>query len=218
MSGNGTGPSNISTLFKRHPAFLGGGVVLALRYTFSDMIVQYAEQRATTAKLNNNSSNVNYSCNKQEGTGTFFSQFDSRRTAVLATFGFLYGIGPGYLCYSKLYPLIFKNAPLRAAIFDVTIQCNLIYYPLYYMVYDLIKNPNIEGEEDSDVASRTYNIFQRAITMQKRNMYEDTIAMSAFWIPTHYLNFKYVPIHYRMAFIGVIGVGWGGILSFMRGN
>ena len=196
MSGNGPSPnnggsSNIATLFKRHPAFLGGGVVLALRYTFSDIIVQYAEQRANAAKLNNNI-NVNNSCKKEEGTGTFFSKLDSRRTAVLASFGFLYGVGPGYMCYSKLYPLIFNNAPLRAAIFDVTIQCNLIYYPLYYMVYDLIKNPYIEGEEDFDGASRTYNIFQRAITMQQRNMYEDTVAMSAFWIPAHYLNFKYV--------------------------
>ena len=223
MSGNGPNPnsrggsSNIANLFKRYPAFLGGGVVLALRYTFSDIIVQYAEQRVTVANLNDNSGNVNNNSDKEERTESFFSQLDSRRTAVLASFGFLYGVGPGYLCYSKLYPMIFRNAPLRAAIFDVTIQCNLIYYPLYYMVYDLIKDPCIEDEEVS-VASKTYNIFQRAIAMQQKNVYEDTIAMSAFWIPAHYLNFKYVPLHYRMAFMGIVGVGWGGILSFMRGN
>jgi hypothetical protein len=216
--------SNTSyNLFKRHPALMGGGVALGFRYVCCDMMVQYTEQRGAKGEIDGNGAGaIIGGGNHEKEESSFFSRFDYRRNAVLACFGFLYGTGPGYLCYVKLYPILFKSKPLRAAIFDVTVQCNLLYYPLYYLVYDFIKNPYFENEEDrletTSLVSKTYDMFERALTMQGRNFFEDTVSMSAFWIPAHYANFKYVPVHYRMPFMSTIGLGWGAILSFTRGG
>ena len=193
--------NNFKHLMVRHPILIGSGGTGLVRYILCDMMVQQTIERKS------------------------FNEMDTRRVVLFGLFGFVYAAGPGYYFYVKLYPKIFNNKPLQAAIFDVTIQCNLVYLPIYYLCYQLIKPPetttlNIvnENKEKEDLSSTFYNRVQNAFTMQKNNFVDDATILTAFWIPAHVINFKYVPIHYRMPFMSVIGIAWCGILSYVRGD
>ena len=260
----------------RYPALVGSGLTVGGRYFFADSTMQTTE----------------YACLEDEDKRDGWN-FDMKRLAIMTVFGFLYGAGPGHLAYVKLYPRLFPKRPLAAAFFDVTVQCNLVYFPMFYLVSQLIGSsetlpavkdrikktlPAVKDRINSrlptlphlplvhtvsaagassysttapiaepiqrntvfihglpmydDPSSMSISpplpeqgklefpttIVKRALATQRENFVGDNSAAAGFWLPIHYLNFKFVPLHYRMAFMSVTGVGWSAIMSVKRGS
>ena len=56
-----------------------------------------------------------------------------------------------------------------------------------------------------------------AFSQYKHNFVADMQALCAVWIPLHYANFRFVPLHLRIPFMAVAGSGYAMLLSYMRG-
>jgi hypothetical protein len=83
-----------------------------------------------------------------------------------------------------------------------------IYYPSFYLAQEVI------------TAKNHCRKFQAEFAFEKwrTNVVVDIAACSAFWIPANGLNFLFVPIHWRVPYIAVVGLGWLSALSWLRGN
>ena len=244
----------------KYPALVGGGVTVGARYFFADSTMQATEY----AYLDDE--------DKREGW-----DFDIKRLAIMTVFGFLYGCGPGHLAYVRLYPKLFPKRPLAAAFFDVTVQCNLVYFPMFYLVSQFVgseealpavkdkindslpvlpdvplvhtvaadahhpKADSVQGNtvsvhglpmyddyssvsispplpEQDKIEITMTTLVNSALATQRKNFVADNTAAAGFWLPIHYFNFKFVPLHFRMAFMSFTGVGWSAIMSAKRGS
>ena len=58
----------------------------------------------------------------------------------------------------------------------------------------------------------------RGLLKYKENIVKDWCYCAALWLPLNYINFKYVPTHWRLPFVSGTGLIWVGILSFVRGD
>lgn len=97
----------------KHMALVGGAAI-GLRYWLGDLGVQ---------------------CFSEE-------PFDVRRSITFFTFGAFYGGVPGHIIYNTIYARsFFTSKPLLTAMFDVTVQCPLLYYPLFYMAQETVYTP-----------------------------------------------------------------------------
>ena len=137
------------------------------------------------------------------------------RSAVFSTFGLLYGLGPGYLWYNKVIPRLFPGFALRAAVADVLVQCPLMYFPLFYITNEAYQQGWAPTPSD---LGRAPAVARDALEKYRGNFLEDERALILFWLPCHFLNFRFVPLHFRMPFMALIGFGWTAILSTMRGG
>uniref|UniRef100_A0A7S3YJ58 Uncharacterized protein n=2 Tax=Lotharella globosa TaxID=91324 RepID=A0A7S3YJ58_9EUKA len=135
--------------------------------------------------------------------------WDVRRSVIFGLFGFAYGSTVGYGVYNILYPRFAPPGwPLGTAIFDVLTNTPFIYFPMYYFVYVAIDDNMMHGPAE---------YIKRGLKLHRENFREDAKAAAMFWIPVHWLNFKMVPLHLRMPFMGLIGFSWAVILSAQRG-
>ena len=198
------------------------GVTGALRYFICDLLAQYGEQRLAGRTLNGDddddddlSSSTGSTMSitgTEDSTSTPASLFapDWRRTSVFTTFAFLYGVGPGYLFYNRVYPAVFGKRHLAAVLVDSIFTCTLTYYPLFYCVQD--------GLTNGFTTRSPADLVRSAMVPWKANMFDDVAAMFAFWVPVNYLNFRFVPLAFRLPVMSATGAIWAIILSAMRGG
>ncbi|GMI40272.1 hypothetical protein TrCOL_g11554 [Triparma columacea] len=136
-------------------------------------------------------------------------QFDYRRAQLMALFSAVYASGPGYLIYNIIYPSIpfLSRSPLAAAAVDVTVNCPFVFFPMFYVAKEyIIPRPNSRGGGE----------VVRGLTNWRRNFRQDSMACAAVWIPLHWVNFKYVPIKYRLPFMAGSGIVWSFVMSKMQ--
>jgi hypothetical protein len=137
-------------------------------------------------------------------------------------FGSMYAIGPGHFFYCKVYPIFAKAlarrkfAPnaisLATASFDVLLPCTLIYYPMFYIAQEIVyKTPSRFFANPVDLSAAALRRYQA-------NFVGDTTAMIGVWIPLHFVNFRFIPLHFRMPFLSLSGLLWVAILSSRRGS
>jgi hypothetical protein len=208
-----------------HPMLAGGGVI-GLRYVFGDVVVQASTMEHEPARAlpcvtysSRQSSVVDWAIGKVGDAvvtvQSFAERIDIGRVLGFGAFGLLYGAMPGYLAYRVIYPRIavFAKNPLLQAVTDVYIQSTFVYFPLFYIAQESI---NMRARVSAGALTVT-NVVEQAMTKWRTNLMEDVKLLSIVWIPLHYINFKFLPVHQRMPFMAVAGVLWSAVLSFERG-
>ena len=180
----------LNSLGKKHPLLLAGGFVSA-RYLIGDSTVQ----------LNGMSGGA-------DGVG---KSWNKRRTVAYGLFGFTYGSTCGYFFYNKVYPRVFgASRPVLAAVTDVLTQTPFLYFPMFYIVREGVYKGPREALRHPLATARS------GIKAWRSNFLEDFKMTLAFWLPAHLFNFKYLPLHMRMPFIGTLGLAWTMGLSTYR--
>ena len=136
--------------------------------------------------------------------------WNQQRTAAFTAFGVSYGSSLGYWSYSKLYPRLFGlSRPLTTAVVDVLTQTPFLYFPMFYVVREAIYGGPNSFQHPADT-------LRGGLQKWKDNFKEDFKMTLLFWLPAHAFNFKYMPLHFRMPFIGTVGLLWTMGLSTYR--
>ena len=60
--------------------------------------------------------------------------------------------------------------------------------------------------------------METGLDMWKTNIVEDAKVAACFWLPVQTFNFKFVPLHLRIPYLGVAGLVWVGMISALRGG
>jgi protein Mpv17 len=146
--------------------------------------------------------------------GRSAAEVDRTRTAVFAAFGLAYcGVGQHFI-YGRFYPWLVAGIgsntkrALATLAFDQSLQVPFIYYPSFYIAQEIITAKN-NGRQIQ--AKHAYDTWQG-------NIQVDLAACASFWIPANGFNFLVMPIHWRVPYIAVVGLGWLSLLSWLRGN
>jgi hypothetical protein len=134
------------------------------------------------------------------------TKFDVRRNIAMVLYS---GTVLGMLCsimYNKIFPLLFAGTdPLKLAVkmtlFDGFVNAPLIWLPPAYIAQALIyKYPKREA-------------IQKYITDVKENGL--LTKYWSVWIPCSFINFLFVPAHFRVAFVAAVSFFWMIILSLV---
>jgi hypothetical protein len=164
----------------RHPAFVAGAS-LGARYAVADVLQQASSEAPASA----------------------------RQFGAFGLFGTLYGSGPAYLIYTKLYPRLLGNERVVAtAALDVAVHTPLLYFPVFYLVNAAVFGDTLRPRALARAAYRDW----------RSNLAEDVKMSILFWLPAHALNFYFVPLHLRVPAISGIGFFWAIGLSMFRGG
>lgn len=164
----------------RHPAF-AAGASLGVRYMVADVLQQTSSEAPASA----------------------------RQFGAFGLFGTLYGSGPAYLIYTKLYPLLLGNdRPVATACLDVAVHTPLLYFPVFYLVNAAVFGDTLRPQALARAAYRDW----------RSNLAEDVKMSLLFWLPAHAFNFRFVPLHLRVPAISGIGFFWAIGLSMFRGG
>ena len=87
---------------------------------------------------------------------------------------------------------------------ETTVQCPLIYYPLYYMCQEYVHNPQPK--------------LSNAIRVSKENAWDDFKNLCMVWLPFYSVAFSIVPNHLRGGACACYGLVWAAFLSYNRGQ
>ena len=110
----------------------------------------------------------------------------------------MYGGGPAFLIYTKIYPQLLGNRIVATAALDVAAHTPLVYFPAFYLVSAAVFGDTLRPESLIKTAYRDW----------RRNLLEDVQMSFLFWLPAHALNFYFVPLHLRVPAISGIGFFW----------
>ena len=139
---------------------------------------------------------------------------DRTRTMVFTAFGCTYCGCAQYAIYSRLYPWLvgsFRSNSVKASLtllVDMTIQIPFVYFPSFYAAQEVVEALC----HDRDISVSTATQKWRA------NLLTDMAACSMFWIPANGVNFYFLPAHWRVPYIAVVGFVWLAGLSWYRGD
>jgi protein Mpv17 len=128
-------------------------------------------------------------------------EIDLRRNTLFSFFGLTYLGGWQYYLYNHIFERRFKN-PFTKVLVDQFIHHPFGYFPTFYILKSIVYEQS----------------FTDALTTYKTNIISDLLACWSIWIPSQYINFKYVSIPYRIPFVCCISFGWTGFLSWKRSS
>ena len=151
----------------------------------------------------------------------FPKEWDRRRTAIFASWGFAYLGGVQYWLYSFAFPRMFPGAvafierPLRAKLRDTTGLLTLvkqvgfdqlvhhpwILFPAFYAVKETIEGGTL------DAAMRKW----------WSNLRRDCLICWAWWVPAFTVNFSVCPLWMRIPFVATVSFAFTMYFSFIRG-
>jgi predicted amino acid-binding ACT domain protein len=178
---------------------MGFGIVLSgFKTSFSDLLVQKVVERR--------------------------EEIDWKRNAAFATFGFIYLGGVQYTLYVPIFGRLFPNAasfaakPLAQKMKDVKGMMNvtaqvfldqcvhhpLMYFPAFYCTKEIVMS------EKPDIP--------KVLRQYQKNMSEDLAALWTIWVPLTFINFAFMPMHFRIPFAAGVSLLWTCVLSTMRGG
>lgn len=139
----------------------------------------------------------------QCATNPYGARLDRHRVASYATFGAMYGGGPGFLWFNVVAPYLsrtFAVKPLQLALLDAFVHCPLMYYPMFYCCRRLL----IQGDPAW---------FVLGMRDVRENFHKDMPMLCAFWVPVNTMIFRYTPLPYRMPCFAACGLAWAILLS-----
>jgi len=138
-------------------------------------------------------------------------QIDWRRNTVFSSFGFAYlGLWQYYL-YAGVFPKVATRAaavlgeravaPLLTFL-DQCVHHPILYFPSFYLLRGYV------GGETAE------------LSMQKcqEDFWTNLKALWVVWVPSQYINFKYMPTHLRVPFVAAVSAVWCVIMSVFRGE
>ncbi|KAF5841135.1 hypothetical protein DUNSADRAFT_14310 [Dunaliella salina] len=138
-------------------------------------------------------------------------QIDWRRNSVFSSFGFAYlGLWQYYL-YAGVFPKIATRAatvlgergvPPLLTFLDQCVHHPVLYFPSFYLLRGYV------GGESAE------------LSMQKcqEDFWTNLKALWVVWVPSQYVNFKYMPTHMRVPFVAAVSAVWCVIMSVFRGE
>ena len=145
--------------------------------------------------------------------GSGLSWLDGRRLAGFTFFGGAYSMIVGYNLYHKLYPFVFGvKRPLLAACTDA-----MLHTPTLYMVAFYCMQAGLQAGVRGCV-ERPNDVMKAAVAKWKANWWSDFKLSVAVWVPLHYVNFRLVPMQWRIPCMAAFGLVWSAVLAAMRGK
>lgn len=127
------------------------------------------------------------------------TNIDKKRNSLFSIFGLTYLGGWQYYLYNHLLEKNFK-APLTKVLIDQCIHHPLGYFPAFYTLKTIVYQQPLSAAWD----------------LYKNNIVDDLLACWSIWVPAQYINFRYVPIPFRIPFVCTISFAWTGFLSWKR--
>ena len=147
---------------------------------------------------------------------------DSTQCLALCSDGALYLGGFQYLLFSKLYPRLLPHASRFAAsaartklrdgrgFASVLAQVGLsqglhwpfVAIPCFYL---------FKGWGAGETPGATLSTLQQ-------NWASDVAVCWAFWLPTEFLSFGFLPIHWQLPFVAVVSFAYTSFVSYRRGE
>eukprot|EP01084_Bolivina_argentea_P174255 301854_1 len=140
---------------------------------------------------------------------THFSDIKWKRTAVFATFGFMYLGAVQYIIYVKFLNRAMQKIvnPSRVYLDRVlkigtveSIITPFVYYPTFFFIQDQIQQSN-------------KNSKNRLCSFYRMPTMDDLCNAWKLWIPAHIVTFS-VPRHWRLPWITSVSFLWNIILSY----
>jgi len=143
---------------------------------------------------------------------TLVDEWDVQRTALFTCFGFLYASTVGYSVYNVLYPWLMRGRPYATAAIDCLTHVPFIYFPMFYVCKSFAFTPITQW------AKHPLQIADDGLGQWRGNLKGDFVTGTMFWLPMHAVNFRLVPLHFRLPFMAAIGLFWAAILSTRSGG
>jgi len=122
-----------------------------------------------------------------------------KRNALFTFFGFSYLGSWQYYLYNHLLERNFKS-PITKVFIDQCIHHPFLYFPVFYTLKSIVYDQEL----------------RTAFQEYKNNIASDVLSCWSIWIPSQYINFKYVPIPLRIPFVCTVSFAWTGFLSWKR--
>ena len=126
-------------------------------------------------------------------------EINIRRNMLFSFFGFSYLGSWQYYLYNHLFEKHFKT-PFAKVFVDQCIHHPFLYFPFFYGLKSIVYQKPLES---------AYHEY-------KTNICQDILSCWSIWVPAQYINFKYMPIPYRIPFVCTISFLWTGFLSWKR--
>lgn len=155
-----------------------------------------------------------------------------RRTGVFGAFGFFYMGGAQYLFYVNVLGYLFPRAatfaaqPMRkkmkdfkgqAAVVGQTALEQFVHTPLcFFPAYYIFKESCLGDPKKREEAGQ--GIVTYALTHYMGNFKYDMFADMGIWIPSHIINFTFMPMHLRIPWVATTSFVYCMVLSYMRGG
>ena len=136
---------------------------------------------------------------------------DYERLGLFTGFGFSYAATMGFTLYNRVYPRVLPTRPLMTAMVDAGIHTPTLYFLAFYCM----QATNKAGIQTAlaDPAA----IGREAVATWKKNFWTDLTMSLCVWVPLHYVNFRFAPVHWRQPVVAGAGLVWSGVMSVVRG-
>jgi protein Mpv17 len=142
-------------------------------------------------------------------------EIDWRRLGTFAAFGCVW-VGAGqYTIFNYVIPWAFpgvlagKFVPaMKGVAFDQLIHMPLMYLPIFYTIREFAFGTDGFNTEH----------VRGGLEKWQANLFEDTVAQWAIFVPVQCINFTLVPPRFRVPVIITAGFFWVMGLSFFRGD
>ena len=99
---------------------------------------------------------------------------------------------------------------LGQALTEQVLHTPLCFFPAYY----IFKEWSL-----GDPAKRQgHGVCRTALTRYRTNFFQDMMADIAIWMPSHFINFTFMPMHMRVPWVATTSFFYAMVLSGMRGG
>jgi len=143
-------------------------------------------------------------------------ELDLRRMFAFGLFGFAYMGAFQFYLYSRFFPYMIAAANMggksKAVLsgFQVFLDHSFalgIYLPVFYSLQSCVYANKIDFET-----------VENGLRTCAHNWMSDARNMTIIYVPAQYLNFRYVPMQWRVCYVAAISMCWCTLLSLLRGS
>ena len=136
---------------------------------------------------------------------------DLRRTAVFATFGLFYVGAAQFVLFNRVLPRLFgrgllqgdRRAALKAVGFDQIVHMPFMYFPVFYTIREF-------GIGECS--------WENALRDWRACLGPDMILQAGIFVPVQIVNFRNLPVRYRVPWTTTFGFLYVMALSATRGR
>jgi hypothetical protein len=156
--------------------------------------------------------------------GDLFSQvFLEKRSVINYKQSIVRGAGSAvmYACvYSRFFRQLerinriqyFQTRPMQAVLakvgLDNFVVTPFIFFPFLYCWNGFWMQPTKSGETEADKA-------KESLCRYRENILRDCLATWVMYVPGHYVNFRFMPLHLRVPFANAQDFAWATMFAFM---
>lgn len=143
--------------------------------------------------------------------GSKGGRLDYERLAMFTGFGGSYAATVGFTLYNRVYPRVLPTRPLVTAMLDAGVHTPTLYFLCFYGM-QAVRQTGLQAALADPAA-----VARDAVATWKRNFWGDFAMSLCVWVPLHYMNFRFAPVHWRQPVVAASGLVWSGVMSVVRG-